>query len=109
MSEFTSTGHDGMPDTYFDNRDVAKFSELSDGALRFKIGQYNDYLEVPGLMPRAVENGNRILTHLTFERLWREGYFIGYTNPVFKTPLDTGATVQANNGLASDNADLRVN
>lgn len=78
-SAFVSQGKEKFPPLYFDNKDVANFSDdikWPSDVLMARFALYADFLAQDDNMPRAVETANRITEHILFELQYREGIYL---------------------------------
>lgn len=77
---FLGDGFEDIPNTHVDLQKMRRVSEMSDEQISRMIGQYNEYLMQPDIMPRAYENGERILAYAVFEKAYRGGYLMDIPN-----------------------------
>lgn len=74
MSDFTPEGYKEFPGLIPDNARVGEFSEWPTEVLEARVKQYGYFLQ-DDPMPRAKETATRIVAHLMFELMWREGLY----------------------------------
>lgn len=73
-STFTTEGFKPFPSLYQDNQQVREFSAWTTESLNSHYQEYNEFLQTK-VMPRAEEESRRIMAHLCFELMYREGMF----------------------------------
>ena len=74
---FAGEGFDAFPSLYADNKLVGEFSAWDRDVLDQRIRDYERFLQKDDLMPRARSEAERIVGHLVFEVMYREGAFNG--------------------------------
>lgn len=74
MSDFTPEGYKEFPGLIPDNARVGEFSEWETEVLEARVKQYGYFLQNDP-MPRAEKTAIRIVAHLMFELMYREGLY----------------------------------